>query len=522
MSSSKGFNSRDVPARAPSRHCNLESGEETDACTLSDPETTKRQSTARKVFKWGGIGCGGLLGLFILLVIVGLLVGTPPSEDVDTHTSPSVDTAPINVPSGDEGQKLVPLPPSWTIRDIYLAGTESGENLVNSGRKFDDEFLQDAITAVESEVFREVGSWTVTNSDMIAVCDIYIRLGEAIEAGQPIGLDAYMDILQNEIGPKGTALLGAIESGTGDDSNALVNFCTPFTSYSTGYKAAFETTAQLYGHDLGEIDVSPILDMDINRIPRVELRADSTEAYSRGFLDGADAGASLGTEQSPSVVDDTVEPRIHFIEDTEPADDETRASLAEVVEGVQAGVVRVTAGVSSGSGFIADQGGLVVTNDHVVGDIRRVSIRLVDGGRYEGDVLARDSTSDLALVQIDSSESFSPIPVGDPSRVRVGDEVLALGFPIAGKLGTNLTVTRGIISSTRTSKGVELFQTDAAINPGNSGGPLVNRQGHVIGINTFKVEQTGSGVSVESIGFAVSVAELQRRMTATKAAEVID
>ena len=97
--------------------------------------------------------------------------------------------------------------------------------------------------------------------------------------------------------------------------------------------------------------------------------------------------------------------------------------------------------------------------------------------------------------------------------------MLALGFPIAGNLGTNLTVTRGIISSTRSSQRVELFRTDAAINPGNSGGPLVNRQGHVIGINTFKVEQTGSEVSVESIGFAVSVAELQRRMTPTKAAE---
>ena len=132
--------------------------------------------------------------------------------------------------------------------------------------------------------------------------------------------------------------------------------------------------------------------------------------YNRGFLDGMDAAAALGLEKAPVPTLDTSEPRIHFM-DTDELTDESRSSLAEVIEGIQAGVVRITAGINSGSGFVADQGGLVVTNEHVVGSVGRVDVWLVDGRRYEGDVLERDSTSDLALVQIDSSESFSPIPV---------------------------------------------------------------------------------------------------------------
>ena len=115
----------------------------------------------------------------------------------------------------------------------------------------------------------------------------------------------------------------------------------------------------------------------------------------------------------------------------------------------------------------------------------------------------QDSVADLALVQIDGNDRFHPITVGDPDGVRMGDEVLALGFPIADRIGTNLTVTRGIISSTRTLDGVELLQTDAAINPGNSGGPLVNSDGEVVGVNTSRVERTDSGRPVINIGFAV-------------------
>ena len=89
-------------------------------------------------------------------------------------------------------------------------------------------------------------------------------------------------------------------------------------------------------------------------------------------------------------------------------------------------------------------------------------------------MLELDATSDLALLQIDGGGSFQAFAIGNPDTVRMGHEVLALGFPLADEIGTNLTVTRGIISSTRVEDGVQLLQTDASLNPGNSGGPLVN------------------------------------------------
>ena len=191
---------------------------------------------------------------------------------------------------------------------------------------------------------------------------------------------------------------------------------------------------------------------------------------------------------------------------------ESKSSLADLIERIQGSVVQIDVGGGSGSGFIISADGTVVTNEHVVGSARSVTVWLTDGRRFSGDVLERNSSADLAVVQIDSNGSFDYIAVGDPDKARVGDEVLALGFPLADRIGSDLTVTRGIISSTREVSGVDLFQTDAAINPGNSGGPLVNMDGAVIGVNTSKIETAAGGRPVDNIGFAVSVIELERRL----------
>ena len=192
--------------------------------------------------------------------------------------------------------------------------------------------------------------------------------------------------------------------------------------------------------------------------------------------------------------------------------DESRSSLADVIESIQDSVVQIITGGSSGSGFIIRADGLVVTNEHVVGNARTVRVWLINGRSYEGEILERDVTSDLALVRIGGNQRFEALAIGDPKRVRVGDEVLALGFPLADRIGSDLTVTRGIVSSKRTEIGVEQFQTDAAINPGNSGGPLVNNSGEVIGVNTSRIEETSGGRPVANIGFAVSVSELESRL----------
>ena len=192
--------------------------------------------------------------------------------------------------------------------------------------------------------------------------------------------------------------------------------------------------------------------------------------------------------------------------------DESKSSLADLIETIQAGVVQVTTGDGSGSGFIITADGLAITNEHVVSGEGSVGVWLTNGRRYDATVLDRDATSDLALLKIDGGGSFKAIAVGNSDTVRMGDEVLALGFPIADTIGTNLTVTRGIVSSTRIENGVQLLQTDASLNPGNSGGPLVNLDGEVIGVNSSRIEETDSGRPVTNIGFAVSVSELQRRL----------
>ena len=202
--------------------------------------------------------------------------------------------------------------------------------------------------------------------------------------------------------------------------------------------------------------------------------------------------------------------------------EESKSSLAELIAIIQGGVVQITTSSGSGSGFIVDADGLVITSEHVVGREGVVGVWLVDGRRYEGEVLERDATADLALVKIQASEPLDALMVGDPNGVRIGDEVLALGFPLADKIGSRLTVTRGIISSFRLSDGLELLQTDAAMNPGSSGGPLVNRQGEVIGINMSRIEETDSGRPVSNIGFAVSVLELERRLPSLQEALVFN
>ena len=188
-------------------------------------------------------------------------------------------------------------------------------------------------------------------------------------------------------------------------------------------------------------------------------------------------------------------------------------TLADMIEAVERSLVYIqTPEGGSGSGFIIDKDGLVVTNEHVVGDFATVFLVLSDGSSYNGVVLGTDAVADLAVVQIDTTGDFTSLSLGNSDDVRVGDEVIALGYPLGYNLGAELTVTRGIISSTRVRYGVDVFQTDAAINPGNSGGPLVNRNGEVVGVNYAKYDFSYSGRPIDNIGFSVTVNELHQRM----------
>ena len=158
---------------------------------------------------------------------------------------------------------------------------------------------------------------------------------------------------------------------------------------------------------------------------------------------------------------------------------------------------------STGSGFVIDPTGLIVTNAHVVDGATVIQVRLADGRRYKGTVVGRDNRVDLALLKIDGATNLTVLPLGDSNRLRVGEFVLALGHPF----GLEQTVSFGIVSrkGAPLSVAVQAFdfiQTDAAINPGNSGGPLVNVAGEVIGVNSMAARNG-------SIGFAIPASLVQ-------------
>jgi serine protease Do len=153
-----------------------------------------------------------------------------------------------------------------------------------------------------------------------------------------------------------------------------------------------------------------------------------------------------------------------------------------------------------GSGVIVSADGLILTNSHVVKDADEIKVNLSDKRSYDAKVIGADPESDIAVIKIDAKD-LPTAQLGDSSKLRVGEIVLAIGNPF----GLNRTVTSGIISATgRTNVGIidyeDFLQTDAAINPGNSGGPLVNIKGEVIGINTAIASRSGG---YQGIGFAI-------------------
>ena len=154
-----------------------------------------------------------------------------------------------------------------------------------------------------------------------------------------------------------------------------------------------------------------------------------------------------------------------------------------------------------GSGFIIDQKGIVVTNNHVIEGAEDIIVSVNGSTEYKAKVLGKDPYMDLAVLQIESDEKFKPVSFGDSDKARVGDWVIAIGNPF----GFGGTVTSGIISSRNRDIGLtrydDFIQTDASINVGNSGGPLFNLQGEVVGINTAIIAPGSSG-SI-GIGFAI-------------------
>ena len=185
--------------------------------------------------------------------------------------------------------------------------------------------------------------------------------------------------------------------------------------------------------------------------------------------------------------------------------------LSQVYQDIVDSTVNITvtdnnAPLGTGSGFVIDSDGHIVTNNHVVEDAANILVTFVNGQIVQAELVGRDPGSDLAVIRVNPADvgaELDPVEFADSTQVQVGQRAMAIGSPF----GEDFTLTTGIVSAVeRTIEGVsgfvipEVIQTDAAINPGNSGGPLLNWGGQVIGVNTaiLTASQAGSGV-----GFAV-------------------
>src|SRR5574341_728105 len=156
---------------------------------------------------------------------------------------------------------------------------------------------------------------------------------------------------------------------------------------------------------------------------------------------------------------------------------------------------------SLGSGFIINQEGYVLTNNHVVKDATDIRVKLSDGREFKAKVVGRDPAIDVGLIKLEDAKNLPTVVLGDSDRLEQGDFVLAMGNPF----NLNGSVSFGIVSAkdrpeVTGSPFDDFIQTDAAINPGNSGGPLFNLRGEVVGINTAIFSQSGGNIG---IGFAI-------------------
>jgi putative serine protease PepD len=206
------------------------------------------------------------------------------------------------------------------------------------------------------------------------------------------------------------------------------------------------------------------------------------------------------------------------VADSQPTAARTSLSVSQVYQRAYRGVVEITVtsngaanpfGQSQtqqaqGSGFVYDDSGHIVTNEHVVDGATSISVKFWNGATYKASLVGSDSSTDLAVLQVDAPSSvLHPLSLGDSSRLVVGDGVVAIGSPF----GLAETVTSGIVSALHRSMTApnnftitDSIQTDAAINHGNSGGPLLDLHGRVIGVNA-QIESDSGGN--DGVGFAI-------------------
>jgi putative serine protease PepD len=243
------------------------------------------------------------------------------------------------------------------------------------------------------------------------------------------------------------------------------------------------------------------------------------------------AGASavglteLGRNGSSHATTPTPSPTVRSVDNRDPA----RSVYNHAKDSVTYISAQSDQGTATGSGFVVSSDGEIITNEHVVDGAQQVTVMLgTSTDQIPATVLAADASKDLALLKIDTGgQKLQPLPLGDSSKVQVGDTTYAIGNP----LGLDHTFTSGIVSATgreiQAPDGtaiVNVIQTDAAINPGNSGGALLDSSGDVIGVNSqiASTDTSGGEAGNVGIGFAIpsnTVSDFIANPTSTQQAE---
>jgi 2-alkenal reductase len=166
----------------------------------------------------------------------------------------------------------------------------------------------------------------------------------------------------------------------------------------------------------------------------------------------------------------------------------TEATLVDLYERANPGVVNIVTSAGEGSGFVYDDDGHIVTNNHVVAGASRILVRFSDGAESEGELVGADADSDLAVLRVNvPASALTVVPLGSSNGLKVGQFVIAIGNPygLQGSMTTGIISGLGRLLDEGQGYSIsDIIQTDAAINPGNSGGPLLNLRGEVIGVNT--------------------------------------
>ena len=184
-------------------------------------------------------------------------------------------------------------------------------------------------------------------------------------------------------------------------------------------------------------------------------------------------------------------------------------SVPEIVDQVLPSIVEIRTGNGGGTGFVLTSDGLVVTNKHVVAGSPTARLRFTSGQEYTATVSRVHPTLDLAYLTINPAGIFQPIQAGNANQVRVGEQVVIVGFPMGATLGAEPTVSMGIISAKRDG----LLQTDAPLNPGNSGGPMLDSYGNVIGVIKSRIDES-QGATIAGIGFAIPINQVDVTISA--------